>query len=116
MGACVYGAGALVEAGTGVRAIEVDSACPVAGCASGECHGYENVPAPATVATAARLLAMRAAPVMHCAPLTARRQAVTDLKKCIIVDAAVLLIYALVANPAMTGIPVHEWLGIGVFW
>lgn len=28
------------------RAIQADSACPVAGCASGECHDYSQVPVP----------------------------------------------------------------------
>lgn len=45
-GACAYGAGALVEPDTGVRAIEADSPCPVTRCASGECHGFDDVPEP----------------------------------------------------------------------
>lgn len=36
-----------------------------------------------------------------------------DLKKALIADAVVLVLYALAANPAVTGVPVHEWLGIG---
>lgn len=28
------------------RAIELDSACPAVGCASGSCHGFGNVPEP----------------------------------------------------------------------
>ena len=46
-GACVFGAGALADPSVGLpRAIAADSPCPAAGCASGECHGFDNVPAP----------------------------------------------------------------------
>lgn len=38
-----------------------------------------------------------------------------DAKKYLIVDAAALVVYAMVANPVFTGIPVHEWIGIGLF-
>ncbi len=31
------------------------------------------------------------------------------------VDAAALAVYAVVANPAVTGIALHEWLGLGLF-
>ena len=37
-----------------------------------------------------------------------------DLRKALAVDAVVLAVYALAANPTVTGVPVHEWLGIGV--
>ena len=46
LGACVLGAGFLVEPATGVLRIEADSPCPVTRCASGECHGFDNVPEP----------------------------------------------------------------------
>ena len=36
-----------------------------------------------------------------------------DLRKSLIVDAIVLVVYAVAANPAVTGIGVHEWLGVG---
>lgn len=36
-----------------------------------------------------------------------------DLRKSLIVDAVVLVIYAVAANPAVTGVGVHEWLGLG---
>ena len=36
-----------------------------------------------------------------------------DIKKVLIVDAIVLVVYALVANPAVTGMLIHEWLSIG---
>ncbi len=39
----------------------------------------------------------------------------SEHKKNLIVDIAALLIYAVVANPAFTGIGLHEWLGLGVF-
>ncbi|OUO91707.1 hypothetical protein B5F40_02390 [Gordonibacter sp. An230] len=46
VGACVFAAGSLVEPSSGVSRIEADSPCPVAGCASGECHGFDDVPVP----------------------------------------------------------------------
>lgn len=45
-GALVVAAGMAAEPSTGVRPIEASSPCPVTQCASGECHGYENVPVP----------------------------------------------------------------------
>jgi len=36
-----------------------------------------------------------------------------DLRKILFVDAVVLVVYALAANPAVTGVSAHEWLGIG---
>ncbi len=40
-----------------------------------------------------------------------------DAKKraVLIVDLVVLVVYLIAANPALTGIGVHEWLGIAVF-
>lgn len=38
-----------------------------------------------------------------------------ELRKCLIVDAVVLLAYLVVANTALTGIDVHEWIGVGLF-
>ncbi len=46
LGACVLGAGALAEPATAVRAITEDSPCPATGCASGVCHGFDDVPEP----------------------------------------------------------------------
>ena len=46
LGACVLGVGSLVEPATDLHAIEADSPCPVARCASGECHGFDDVPEP----------------------------------------------------------------------
>lgn len=46
-GACVVGAVALVQPDVlSVRPIAADSPCPVVGCASGECHGFDDVPDP----------------------------------------------------------------------
>ena len=46
-GACVVGAVALVQPDAlSVRPIAADSPCPVVGCASGECHGFDDVPEP----------------------------------------------------------------------
>ena len=36
-----------------------------------------------------------------------------DLKKILIVDVVVLAVYAIAANPSVTGIGVHEWTGLG---
>ena len=44
--AAVYGAGSLAEPSTGVARIAPGSPCPVAGCASGACHGFDDVPEP----------------------------------------------------------------------
>lgn len=38
--------GLAAEPATRVRAIEEGSPCPAAGCASGSCHGFDDVPAP----------------------------------------------------------------------
>lgn len=37
------------------------------------------------------------------------------MRKFVIVDAIALVVYVIVANPAFTGVPFHEWAGIGVF-
>ncbi len=39
-------AGIVADPTTAVHAIAPDSPCPVTGCASGECHGFDNVPQP----------------------------------------------------------------------
>ena len=46
-GLCVFGVGAVADPDVGApQAIAPESACPVVGCASGECHGFDNVPQP----------------------------------------------------------------------
>lgn len=46
-GAAVFGAGLLADASVGApQPIRADSPCPAAGCASGECHGFDDVPEP----------------------------------------------------------------------
>lgn len=46
-GACTFAAGAAADASVGLpRSIEADSPCPAAGCASGACHGFDDVPEP----------------------------------------------------------------------
>lgn len=37
------------------------------------------------------------------------------MKKNLLIDAVALVMYMVVANPPLTGIDIHEWLGIGVF-
>ena len=36
-------------------------------------------------------------------------------KRSLIVDAAALAAYLIAANPALTGVPIHEWVGVGLF-
>ena len=38
-----------------------------------------------------------------------------DAKRNLAVDAVALVVYLMAANPALTGIGVHEWLGLAVF-
>lgn len=35
-------------------------------------------------------------------------------RRCFAVDAVCLLVYLVVANPVLTGIPIHEWTGLGL--
>ena len=47
VGAAVFGAGALADPSVGLpRAIAEDSPCPATSCASGSCHGFDDVPEP----------------------------------------------------------------------
>lgn len=46
-GCAVFAAGAAADPSVGPpRPIAADSPCPATGCASGACHGFDNVPAP----------------------------------------------------------------------
>lgn len=46
-GFCVFAAGALADPSVGLpQIVSVDSPCPAVGCASGTCHGFDNVPEP----------------------------------------------------------------------
>ena len=49
-GGLVLAAGKAVEPATGVQAVTAESPCPVAACASGACHGFDDVPEPDGVA------------------------------------------------------------------
>lgn len=42
----VAAAGFALEPASGIQPIAAESACPAAGCASGQCHGFANVPEP----------------------------------------------------------------------
>ena len=44
--AIALGAGFALEPESAVKSIGPDSPCPVVGCASGECHGFDAVPEP----------------------------------------------------------------------
>lgn len=47
VGACVFAASAAIDSSVSLpQPITADSACPVVGCASGVCHGFDNVPQP----------------------------------------------------------------------
>lgn len=47
VGLCVFGAGALADPDVSApQPVTAESACPVVGCASGQCHDYDNVPQP----------------------------------------------------------------------
>ena len=47
VGACVFAAGAAADPSVGLpQAIGADSPCPATRCASGECHGFDDVPEP----------------------------------------------------------------------
>ena len=47
VGVCVFGAATCADSSVEMPArIEDSSPCPVAGCASGSCHGFDNVPEP----------------------------------------------------------------------
>ena len=94
-GACVVGAVALVQPDVlSVRPIAADSPCPVVGCASGECHGFDDVPEP----DGARRHYAEGGTVM----------------RMLVVDVLALALYIVVSLPALTGVGPHEWLGLGV--
>lgn len=38
-----------------------------------------------------------------------------DIKRLLAVDVFVLVVYAIAANPLFTGVPMHEWIGLGLF-
>lgn len=47
VGACVFFAGTAADPTVSLpQPIAIDSPCPAVGCASGACHGFENVPEP----------------------------------------------------------------------
>ena len=48
IGACVLGAGALAQPGTAPLPVPIaaDTPSPATGCASGTCHGFDDVPEP----------------------------------------------------------------------
>lgn len=39
----------------------------------------------------------------------------SEFKKNLVIDVVAIVVYAVVANPALTGIGLHEWLSLGVF-
>ena len=47
VGVAVFGGGLLADPSTSVpQPIRADSPCPAVGCASGSCHGFDDVPSP----------------------------------------------------------------------
>ncbi|MEA5018906.1 MAG: hypothetical protein VB027_00915 [Gordonibacter sp.] len=47
VGACVFAAGSVADSSVALpQTIASNSSCPAVGCASGECHGFDDVPEP----------------------------------------------------------------------
>lgn len=47
VGTCTFAAGAAADSSVGLpQPIAADSPCPATRCASGECHGFDDVPSP----------------------------------------------------------------------
>lgn len=46
VGICIFGVGMLAEPSTGIHSLDAASPCPATSCASGECHGFDNIPLP----------------------------------------------------------------------
>lgn len=46
VGVLVIAAGFVADRSSGIYAIDESSPCPVTGCASGQCHGFDDVPEP----------------------------------------------------------------------
>lgn len=46
VGTCALAAGNAADPATGIRIIDSGSSCPAVGCASGSCHGFDDVPEP----------------------------------------------------------------------
>lgn len=44
--ACIFGVGVLIEPTSSFAPITAESPCPAVGCASGTCHGFDDVPEP----------------------------------------------------------------------
>ena len=44
--ACVFAGGAVADTSVGLPGHRPRLPCPAAGCASGSCHGFDDVPSP----------------------------------------------------------------------
>lgn len=139
---CSVGAVMLVQPeALSVRPITETSPCPVVGCASGSCHGFDDVPEPdgvhemtcpeASCASGGvpwlgnpRLtlppgIGCELEPVDTyaggpCGGACWHRAEGGTLMRVLVVDALALVLYIVVSLPAMTGVGAHEWLGLGI--
>lgn len=134
---CSVGAVMLVQPeALSVRPITETSPCPVVGCASGSCHGFDDVPEPDDVPGSflriggvpwlgnSRLalppgIGCELEPVDTyaggpCGGACRHRAEGGTLMRVLVVDALALVLYIVVSLPAMTGVGAHEWLGLGI--
>lgn len=80
----------------------------------------ETIPAEAAAGEAAPVASALSADSSSAAaarttPASEARARKTSARRRLVFDGAVLVVYAVAANPAVTGIPIHEWAGLGAF-
>lgn len=76
----------------------------------------ETIPAEAAAGEVAPAASTpSAAAATRTAPASEARARKSLARRRLAFDGAVLVVYVLAANPAVTGVPVHEWLGLGTF-
>lgn len=76
----------------------------------------ETIPAEAAAGEVAPAASTpSAAAATRTAPASEARARKSLARRRLAFDGAVLAVYALAANPAVTGVPVHEWAGLGAF-
>ena len=76
----------------------------------------ETIPAEAAAGEVAPAASTpSAAAAARTTPASEARARKTCARRRLAFDGAVLVVYALAANPAVTGIPIHEWAGLGAF-
>ncbi len=76
----------------------------------------ETIPAEAAAGEVAPAASTpSAAAATRTAPASEARARKSLARRRLAFDGAVLVVYVLAANPAVTGVPVHEWAGLGAF-